>query len=150
MALKAHGVLRGGGAQLACQEPSVWIVAVAALHHSFIDSVMEGPSKLLLCLEMAAIAKLWLLLFHQQLAFLRIMRRVAVRATDVVLEMGGSSEVAVLLTVGVTAKTTFADFLRGGVLKTEDFRFVAASVDVLFARSVTSFASVPFRAFLRV
>jgi hypothetical protein len=92
---------------------------------------------------MAAVTKLWLLLFHQELAFLRIMRRVAVRATHVVLEMGGSSEVAVLLTVGMTAKTTLADFLCGGVLKSEDLRFVATAVDMGLTWTMACLAAMP-------
>ena len=76
------------------------------------------------------------------------MWRVAVRATDVILEMGGSSEVAVLLAVGMAAKTTLADFLRGGVLKAEDLRFVASPVDVGLSRTVTCLAAMPLGPFL--
>ena len=150
MTLEADGVLRGSGAQLARQESTVRIMAIAALHEPFVNTMMKGARELLLCFEMAAVAKLWLLLFHQELAFLRIMRRVAFRTTDVVLEMGGACKVAVLLTVGVTPKTTLADFLCGGILEGEDFRFVAAPVDVLLSRSVAGFASMPLRSFLRI
>jgi len=76
------------------------------------------------------------------------MWRVAVRATDVVLEMGGSSEVAVLLAVGMTVKTTLADFLRGGVLKAKDLRFVASRVDVGLSWTVTCLAAMPLGPFL--
>jgi len=76
------------------------------------------------------------------------MWRVAVRATDVVLEMGGSSEVAVLLAVGMTVKTTLADFLCRGVLKTKDLRFVASPVDVGLSWTVTCLAAMPLGPFL--
>jgi hypothetical protein len=150
MALEADGVLGGSGAQLARQEPSVWIVAIAALHEPFINTMMKSARELLLGFEMAAVAELGLLLLHQKLAFLRIMRRVAVRAANVVLEMCGSSEVAVLLAVGMTPKTTLTDFLGRGILEGENPRFVAAAVDVLFSWPVASFAAVPLRTLLRV
>jgi hypothetical protein len=150
MALEADGVLRGSGTQLTRQESTVWIVAIAALHEPFVNTMMKSARELLLGFEMAAVAKLWLLLLHQKLAFLRIMRRVAVRATNVVLEMRGSSEVAVLLAVGMTPETTLADFLGRGILEAENLRFVAASVDMLLSWPVASFASVPLRTLLRV
>ena len=121
----------------------MWIVAVAALHEPFVNAVMKRARELLLCFEMTAVAQLWLLLFHQELAFLRIMRRVAVRAADVVLQMGGARKITVLFAVGVTAKTTLADFLCGDVLKAEDFRFVASAVDVGLPWTVTCLAAMP-------
>ncbi len=128
----------------------MWIVAVAALHHSFIDSVMEGPSKLLLCLEMAAVAELWLFRFHQKLAFLRMMRRVAVRATHIVLEMGGARVVAVLLAVRMASEATVADLLRRRILERENLRLIPATIDVGFPWTVTRLASMPLGTFLRV
>ena len=96
------------------------IMAIAALHEPFVNAVMKGTRKLLLRFEMTAVAQLRLFLFHQELALLRIMRRVAVRATDVVLEMGGARKIAVLFTVGMATKATLADFLCGGVFKSKD------------------------------
>src|SRR6266568_1091628 len=87
VALVTHQVLRYRRAQLPRQEATVRIVAVSALHHSFIDPMMEGPSKLLFRFRVAAIAELRLLLFHQELAFFGVMRRVAVDATHIVLQV---------------------------------------------------------------
>ena len=148
VALEAHRILRGSGPQLARQESAMRIMAIAALHQPFVNTMMKGSRELLLGFEMAAVAELWLLLFHQKLASLRIMRRMAVRATDVVLEMGGARKIAVLLAVGMTAKTTLADFLRGGVLKAKDLRFVASPVDVGLSRTVTCLAAMPLGPFL--
>ena len=64
MTLEADGVLRGGGAQLARQESTVRVMAIAALHEPFVNTMMKGARELLLCFEMAAVAKLRLLLFH--------------------------------------------------------------------------------------
>lgn len=70
MTLEADGVLRGSGAQLARQKSTMRVMAIAALHEPFVDTMMKGARELLFCFEMAAVAKLWLLLFHQELAFL--------------------------------------------------------------------------------
>src|SRR4030095_16856513 len=139
MALEAHGILCRSGTQLARQESAMWVVAIAALHEPFVNTMMKSARELLVGFEMAAVAKLWLLLFHQKLTFLRVMRRVVIRATDIVLEVGGSSKVAVLLAVGVAPKTTLTDFFGRGVLEGENLRFVTSAVDVLFSWPVASF-----------
>lgn len=87
VALETDQILRCRGAQLASLKTPVRIVAVAALHHSFVHSVMEGAGELLLGLQMAAVAEARLLLLHQELAFLGVMRIVAICAADIVLQM---------------------------------------------------------------
>jgi len=64
MALKAHRILRGSGSQLARQESAMRIMAIAALHEPFVNTMVKSARELLLCFEMAAVAKLWLPLFH--------------------------------------------------------------------------------------
>lgn len=147
VALKAHRILRGSGTQLARQESTMRIMAIAALHQPFVNTMMKGARELLLRFQMTAVAQLRLLVFHQELAFLRIVRRVAVGATDVVLQMGGACKIAVFLAVGMAAQTTLADFLRGGVLKAKDLRFVASPVDVGLSRTVTCLAAMPLGPF---
>src|SRR5580704_12366560 len=55
-----------------------------------------------------------------------------------------------LFGVLVAAQAAGAGLLRCGVLKGEDFGLVAAAVDVLFPRAMTSLAAMPLRAFMRV
>ena len=64
VALKAHRILRGSGPQLARQESAMRIMAIAALHEPFVNTMVKSARELLLCFEMAAVAKLWLPLFH--------------------------------------------------------------------------------------
>jgi hypothetical protein len=64
---EADGILCRSGTQLARQEPAMWIVAIAALHEPFVNTMMKSARELLLGFEMAAVAKLWLLLFHRKL-----------------------------------------------------------------------------------
>jgi len=74
MTLEAHCILRRCRSQLPVQESAVRIVAIAALHHSFVHPVMERPSELLGHFLVAAIAELRLLFLHQALAFFRMVR----------------------------------------------------------------------------
>ena len=89
-------------------ETAMRIVAIAALHHSFIDAMMKGTVELLFRFQMAAIAKLRLLLFHQALAFPGVVRGMAVQATDVVFEVRGARKITVFLAVGMAVQATRA------------------------------------------
>jgi hypothetical protein len=150
VALEADRVLRRGGAQLPREETAVRIVAVIALHKSFIHAVMERPVELLLGFKVAPVAELRLLFLHQELAFLRVMRRVAIDATHVILHVCGSREVAVLFAIGVADKAPPTDLLCGSILEREDLRLVATSFDVRLPGPMAGFAAVPFRTILRI
>src|SRR5437773_11755474 len=90
---EAHSVLRGGGAYRAGEETSMRVVAVVALHESFVDAVVESAVELLLYFLVAPVAKQRGLFFHQEFAFLRMVGRVAVYAAHVVLQVRGTSVV---------------------------------------------------------
>jgi len=74
MALEAHQILRGCRTQLTRLVRPVGIMAIAAAYQTLVDTVVERTGELLLRLQMAAIAKLRLLLAHQVLGFFRVMR----------------------------------------------------------------------------
>jgi uncharacterized membrane protein len=57
MTLEANQIFGRRGSQLPGQESAMRVVAVGAIQEAFIDAVMEGPRKLLLVVEMAAVAK---------------------------------------------------------------------------------------------
>ena len=84
---ETNQVLRTRGAQLPRLEPAVLIVAVRALHQSFVHAVMEGPVELLFLVEVTGVAKIRLLGLEQELAFFRLVRIVAIRATNAILEV---------------------------------------------------------------
>ena len=88
MTLETDGIIRGCPPQLPSLEPAVRIVTVTALHHAFIDAVMERSIELLFGLQMATVAKLRLLLFHQEWALAGVMGRMTVDATHIILQMG--------------------------------------------------------------
>jgi hypothetical protein len=150
VAFEANGVLRGGGAQLPREEASVRVVTIRALHQALVHTVMEGAAELLLDFDVAAIAELGLGHAHQELGLLRMVGRMAIDAADVVLQVGGAREVGVLLAILVALEAAVADLACGGILEREDSGFIAATLDVGLAGSVTGFAAVEFRALFGV
>jgi len=88
------------------------IVAITALHESFINPMVERSIELLFRFKVAAVAKLRLVFLHQKLVFSRIVRIVAVRTAYIVLKMRRSSKVAVFLAVLMTGEAPGANLFR--------------------------------------
>ena len=126
------------------------VVAVAALHQSFVDAVVEGAVELLLYFLVAPVAKQRRLFLHQELAFLRMVGRVAVYAAHVVLQVCGTSVVAVLFSVCVASQAARADFLGRGILECKDLRFIATTIDMRFPWTVAGLATMPLWPFFRI
>jgi hypothetical protein len=99
--LEADGVLRGIRTHLLGLHRAVYVVAIAALDQAFVHSMMEGHVELSLLLEMASVAELGLRFLEQKLARLRMVRRVARGAADVVLGVLGIDGVHVLRTANM-------------------------------------------------
>ena len=87
VALVANGVLSGGCAHLLGRYRAVRVMAIATLHESLVDAMVERHGELRLLLQMAGVAELGLGLDEQELGGLRVMRRMARRAADFVLTM---------------------------------------------------------------
>ena len=113
MALETGCITGGSGAQLPGLKSAMRIVAIAALHHSFVDAMMKRTIELLFGLQMAAVAELWLLLPHQELGFLGMVRGMAVDAAHIVLQVRGTGKIAVLFSVAVAIQATLAGRLGG-------------------------------------
>src|ERR1700751_4286796 len=96
VAFETDGVLGVSRSHLANQESTVRIVAVVAFHQSLVNPVMEGARELLLCFDMTAVTELRLLFLHQKLALFGVMRRMAIGAPDVVLQVRGAAKICVL------------------------------------------------------
>ena len=108
---KADGILGRGSSHLFGLHCAVDVVAIAALDQALIHAVMEGHFELGLLLEVAPITELGLRLLEQKLARLRVVRRVARGAADVVLGVLGVDGVHVLRTADVTRKAAGVDIL---------------------------------------
>lgn len=87
VALEADGVLRSRGAQLTIEKSAVRIVTIATLHEPFVYAVMKCAIELLFRFEVTGVTKLRLFLLQQRFRFFCIMRVMAIRAADVVLEV---------------------------------------------------------------
>src|ERR1700722_2150799 len=111
---------------------------------------MEGPVELLLLVQVTAVAQIRLLRFQQKLAFFRMVRVVAVGATDAILQVDGTREIPVLLAVLVAVEAARADLLSRGSLEGENLRLISTALDMFLAGTMTSLAAVPLRAFLLV
>jgi len=145
VALDTGHILGRGCPQLPRLKAAVRIVAIAALHHAFIDAMMKGAIELLFGFQMAAVAKLWLLLLHKPLAFLGMVRRMAVDASNIVLQMRRTSEITVFFSIGMTVKARLAGRLRRNGLKSEYLRLVPTAFDMFLAGTMTGFAALPLR-----
>ena len=150
VALEASRILRGRGPQRPIQEAAMGVVAVVTLHQSLVDSVPERAVELLLHFLMAAVAQLRRLLSHQELTLFCMVRRVAIDATHVVLEVGGARKITMLFAIVMTRQAACADLLCGCIFKGKNLRLVAAPIHVLLARSMAGLATMPLRPLLRV
>ena len=65
----------------------MWTVTVVALHQPFIYTMVEGPRELYPHILVAAVTQLRRLLFHQELAFIGFVWRVAIDARDAVCQV---------------------------------------------------------------
>src|SRR5258708_9970184 len=111
---------------------------------------MEGAGELLLGFKMTAVTELRLLFLHQKLIFFGVMRRVAIGAPDVVLQVRGAAKICVLFAILMAIQAAGTHFLCRNVLEGKDLAFVSASVDVFLARPMTSLATLPLGPFLGV
>lgn len=88
MALHASGIAAGQGLGLAERGSTVNVVAVAAMNQSFVHAMVIRPGKLSSGCGVACIALRGLFLNEQVLGFFRVVRRMAVKATDVIAGVG--------------------------------------------------------------
>ncbi len=112
VALIANLVLANRGAELVPLKSAMGVVAIVALHQTFVYSMMERPSELRPDIHVAAVAELWGRLFKQVVAFPGVVRGMAVDARDSALQMRGTAIVALLVAVLMTIQTTGTN-LRG-------------------------------------
>ena len=150
VAFETNQILRGRGPQLPCQESAMRVVAVRALHQTFVDPVMEGPGELLLLVEVAAVAEGRLACLQEELALFCMMRIVAIGAGYAVLEMHRTCVVAVLFAVLVAAQAARADLRGGGPFERKNFGLVSPAFHMGFAGPVTSLAPMPLGTLLRI
>jgi hypothetical protein len=119
-------------------------MAVAADDQTFVHSMVVWPRKQRFHIEVAAVTELRLRILEEPAFLFRLVNGVAVEATHIVLHVLGTREVAVLFTEFVTIETVAAGIRRFHVFESDDFRDVAAAIDMGLSRTVTRFATLPF------
>ena len=143
---EANGILRGGRSYLICFNRTVRIVAVNALHQPFIYPVVKGHGELRLLLCVARIAKFRLRLHQQKFRILAVVRRMAIQAAHVVLDVHRPAKIHLFLTGSVARHAAFADRFRARRLETENLLQVARIVGMRRARPMATFATLMRRA----
>ena len=131
--------------QLFWPERPVRAVAIVALDQPFVHPVVERSRKLCAHIHVAAVAQFRRLRFHQKLAFLCVMRRVAINATYAVRQMHGAVVVTVLFGVLVAPQAARTGLLWRRVLERENLALVPSTVHMFFARSMTRLTPMPSR-----
>lgn len=121
---------------------SVHVVAVRALDQAFVHTMMKRHFELGLLLQMATVTKLGLRLGQQKLFGLRVMRRMAGDATDVVLRVSRVDSVHVLRPACVATQAAGIDFFRGSVLERVYLGHVAAPRDVIRPGTMAALAAL--------
>lgn len=139
---EADLVLRCRGAQLLRKEAAMRIVAIRAGEQAFIHSVMHGFGELRLYFTMASVAE-HRLCHHQQCSFhFGMMRRVAIDAANIVLQVLRTQEVRVFFTKFMTVEATLTGFFARECAKPDNFRDVPTTLDMCLAWPMTCLASL--------
>ncbi len=81
---EANCILRGGSAQLLRLDGAVHVMAIATLNQALIHAMVEGHFEFGFFVEVAAVTKLRLGFYQEEFLRLRVVRRVAGDATNVI------------------------------------------------------------------
>ncbi len=104
MAVEAELVLRGGGAELVRQKPSMGVMAVAARKQTFIHLVMKWLGEIRLYVQMAGVAELRLGQLQQLRLDLRRVDGMAIHTTNIIFDVLRTEKISVLLPEFMAAK----------------------------------------------
>jgi len=121
---------------------AVHVMTIGALNQTFVHAMVKGHLKLGFLLQMAGIAKRGLLFYEKEVLRLRMVRRVAGDATNIVLTVRGIDSTHVLSAARVACQTASVDFFRRSIFEDKNLCFVAAAGDMIGARPVTPFATL--------
>jgi hypothetical protein len=143
VALGTGGIAGGHVANVAQGGGTVEIVTVRALQEAFVHTVVERFGELRFGRGVALVAELRLGLRKEAMLFLRVMRRMAVQAADVIVGMRRAIEVHLTFAVRMTSQTACTGLLPGEFLEADDLANVATARHVLAPRPVTGFTALP-------
>ena len=108
----------------------MYVVAIVALHHAFVDAMPEGTIKFRACFGVALVTESWLCGPQQAPFLFRGVDRVAGSAADAVGEVDGTGKVILIVTRLVALQALLAGLLGCQVLEVDDFGFVASTLNM--------------------
>jgi len=142
MALRTSGVSASQGLHLPNRARAVGVMAVTALHQTFIYAMVVRLGKIRLGRSMASVTQLRLALHHQVLLLLRVMRRVAIKTPDVTAGVRRFREMGLRMSLAVATQTAGTAGLPRLPREAEYFGFVATPGHVIRSRTVAAFATL--------
>jgi hypothetical protein len=141
VAFEAHRIASRQSPHLPNCRRAVDIVAVTALHQTFIHTMVIGLCEISFGRGVAPIAEIRLGLHEQKLPFGRVVRRVAIHATHVIAGVCRAGKVSLFVFLAMATETAGIGFLPRQFFETHDLGDIAAS-DVCGSGSMTRFAAV--------
>lgn len=136
VALSAGRVSAGQSFHLPQGCGAMRVVAVAALDQALIDPVVIGFRKIGLGRGVAAIALLRLFLNQQILGRFGMVRRMAVKTTNIIAGMRGTGEVPLFVLCGMATKAPGIGFLARKILEADDLGNVSAALHMRLSRTM--------------
>src|SRR4051794_139421 len=122
------------------------IVAVAASQQSFVHAMMRGLGELRLHFPMTSVAQHGLRHDEERALDFRFMRRVAIDAAHVVLQMFGAQKICVFFAKFVATQAAPAGFLARQRLEADDLGYIPTALDVFLSGTVACFATLELHA----
>jgi hypothetical protein len=149
MAIEANCLLRSRGSKLMSLRRAVRIVAITALHKSFVYTVMGRLGKIRFHFTVAAITKLRLRRGQQVVFYVGRVLGVATRAPHIILHMLGAQVVTVGFVSLMAGKAALGSFLGRKLLKINDLGGISSAIHMRFTRPMAALAPLPLRTFMR-
>src|SRR5579862_2212795 len=150
VALVADCISAGQVLCVAQRRGAVRVMAVGASHQPFLDAVVIRLGEIRLFGRVAAVAKLGLVFYQQMFFLLRVMRRVAIEASNLAAGMRGLAEVGLLVAVAVATQAAGACLAPRVFAEDKYFALVATPRHMVAPRPVTAFAALLGGASVRI
>ena len=138
----ADRISRCRRAQLLADEPAVRVMAIRALHESFLHPMVEGHIELRLLVEMTAVAELGLCFHQEKVIRAGMMRGMTTQTAQVVLTVSRARDVRVILPGSVALQAPLIHLLRGTSLKAKNRLGISRVIDVVACWAMAGFASL--------
>jgi hypothetical protein len=128
VALGADGVSAGQGFHLPQGCGAMHVVAVAAVKQAFIYTVVIRLGKIGFGCSVTAVALFRLFLDQQVLGGLGVVRRMAIKTTNIIAGVGGTGEMPLFVLCGMATETPGIGFLARKIFEADDLGNVSSAL----------------------